>query len=45
MVFEEGIMEQVIVPVLPTCTADKRLKVFVNSPGRFVIGGPWAMPA
>jgi S-adenosylmethionine synthetase len=37
---EEGIMEHVIMPVMPEGLTDKALKVFVNPTGRFVIGGP-----
>ena len=37
---EEGIMEHVIVPSMPAEMVDKKLKVFVNPTGRFVIGGP-----
>ncbi len=37
---EEGVMEQVIMPTLPEEMVDKKLKVFVNPTGRFVIGGP-----
>src|SRR5664280_623648 len=37
---EEGVMEHVIMPVMPEGLTDKALKVFVNPTGRFVIGGP-----
>jgi S-adenosylmethionine synthetase len=37
---EEGVMEHVIMPVLPKEMVDQRLKVYVNPTGRFVIGGP-----
>jgi len=37
---EEGIMEHVIVPSMPEGMVDKKLKVYVNPTGRFVIGGP-----
>ncbi len=37
---EEGVMEHVIMPTLPEEMVDKRLKVYVNPTGRFVIGGP-----
>jgi S-adenosylmethionine synthetase len=36
----ERVIEQVITPVLPPQMVDRRLKVFVNPTGRFVIGGP-----
>ena len=34
------ITEHVILPVLPPEMVDKKLKIFVNPTGRFVIGGP-----
>jgi S-adenosylmethionine synthetase len=37
---EEGIMEHVIMPIMPDGLTDKALKVYVNPTGRFVIGGP-----
>jgi len=37
---EEGVMEHVILLSLPAEMVDKKLKVFVNPTGRFVIGGP-----
>jgi len=37
---EEGLMEHVIMPSLPSEMVDKNLKTFVNPTGRFVIGGP-----
>ena len=37
---EEGVMEHVIMPVMPEGLTDKALKVFINPTGRFVIGGP-----
>jgi S-adenosylmethionine synthetase len=37
---EEGIMEHVIIPIMPDGLTDKALKVYVNPTGRFVIGGP-----
>jgi S-adenosylmethionine synthetase len=38
---ESGIIEQIIKPVLePTGLLDKNTKYFVNSTGRFVVGGP-----
>jgi S-adenosylmethionine synthetase len=36
----KGVIEQVIIPVLPKELVDDDLKVFVNPTGRFVIGGP-----
>ncbi len=36
----EGVIENVIMPVLPPEMVDNRLKYFVNPTGRFVIGGP-----
>ena len=36
----EGIMEDVISPILPKDMVDEDLKVFVNPTGRFVVGGP-----
>jgi S-adenosylmethionine synthetase len=36
----EGLMESVIMPILPEELVDDDLKVYVNPTGRFVIGGP-----
>jgi S-adenosylmethionine synthetase len=36
----EGLMEEVIMPVLPKEMVDDKLKVFINPTGRFVVGGP-----
>ncbi|MCH7663991.1 MAG: methionine adenosyltransferase [Chloroflexi bacterium] len=36
----EGVMEEIIVPILPEDMVDEDLKVFVNPTGRFVVGGP-----
>lgn len=36
----EGLMEEVIIPVLPKEMVDDGLKIFVNPTGRFVVGGP-----
>jgi S-adenosylmethionine synthetase len=36
----EAIMEYVIKPVLPADMVDKKLKIYINPTGRFVIGGP-----
>jgi len=37
---EEGVMEYIIMPVIPEDLRDNLLKVYVNPTGRFVIGGP-----
>src|SRR5512136_1408915 len=37
---EEGVMEHIIMPVMPEGMVDDKLKVYVNPTGRFVIGGP-----
>jgi S-adenosylmethionine synthetase len=36
----ETVIDQLIMPVLPTGMVDKDLKVYVNPTGRFVVGGP-----
>src|SRR3990172_5093570 len=36
----EALLEYIIYPTLPEALVDKDLKVYVNPPGRFVIGGP-----
>ncbi|MDG2939865.1 methionine adenosyltransferase [Bisgaard Taxon 10/6] len=36
----EGVMEEIIKPVLPPKWLDKDTKYFINPTGRFVIGGP-----
>jgi S-adenosylmethionine synthetase len=36
----EGIINEVIMPVLPADMVDKELKIYVNPTGRFVVGGP-----
>ncbi|MDG2916327.1 methionine adenosyltransferase [Bisgaard Taxon 10/6] len=36
----EGVMEEIIKPVLPAKWLDKDTKYFINPTGRFVIGGP-----
>ncbi len=37
---KEGIMEEIIKPVLPETMLDKNTKFYINPTGRFVIGGP-----
>ncbi len=37
---KEGIMEEIIKPVLPPAMLDGSTKFFINPTGRFVIGGP-----
>ena len=39
-VLKEGVMEQIILPVLPAGWLHKDTKYFINPTGRFVIGGP-----
>jgi S-adenosylmethionine synthetase len=36
----EQVIEQVIMPVLPTEMVDERIKIIINPTGRFVVGGP-----
>ena len=36
----EGVMEDIILPILPEDMVDEEMKVFVNPTGRFVVGGP-----
>lgn len=36
----EGIINEVIMPVLPADMVDTELKIYVNPTGRFVVGGP-----
>lgn len=36
----EDVIRKIIMPVLPKKLVDKKLKIFVNPTGRFVIGGP-----
>lgn len=36
----EGVIEEIIFPVLPEEFVDKDMKIFVNPTGRFVVGGP-----
>ena len=37
---KEGVMEEIIKPVIPEIMMDKDTKIFINPTGRFVIGGP-----
>jgi S-adenosylmethionine synthetase len=37
---KEGVMEEIIKPVLPSEMLDAKTKYFINPTGRFVIGGP-----
>ena len=37
---KEGIMEEIIKPILPAAMLDENTKYFINPTGRFVIGGP-----
>lgn len=37
---KEGVMEEIIKPILPANMVDKDTKFFINPTGRFVIGGP-----
>jgi len=37
---KEGVMEEIIKPVLPAAMIDAQTKFFINPTGRFVIGGP-----
>jgi S-adenosylmethionine synthetase len=37
---KEGVMEEIIKPILPAKMLDKDTKYFINPTGRFVIGGP-----
>ncbi|MEA3547119.1 MAG: methionine adenosyltransferase [Thermodesulfobacteriota bacterium] len=37
---KEGVMEEIIKPILPETMVDKNTKYFINPTGRFVIGGP-----
>ena len=37
---KEGVMEEIIKPILPAGMIDKDTKFFINPTGRFVIGGP-----
>ena len=37
---KEGVMEEIIKPILPADMVDSNTKYFINPTGRFVIGGP-----
>ncbi|MBU0674110.1 MAG: methionine adenosyltransferase [Proteobacteria bacterium] len=37
---KEGVMEEIIKPIIPADMVDKNTKYFINPTGRFVIGGP-----
>jgi len=37
---QEGVMEEIIKPVLPAAMIDSDTKFFINPTGRFVVGGP-----
>lgn len=37
---KEGVMEEIIKPILPASMLDNNTKYFINPTGRFVIGGP-----
>lgn len=37
---KEGVMEEILKPILPAHMLDKNTKYFINPTGRFVIGGP-----
>ena len=37
---KEGVMEEILKPILPAHMVDKNTKFFINPTGRFVIGGP-----
>jgi len=37
---KEGVMEEIIKPIIPEKMVDKNTKYFINPTGRFVIGGP-----
>ncbi len=36
----EGVIEEVMLPVLPADMVDEDMKIYVNPTGRFVVGGP-----
>lgn len=37
---QEGVMEEIIKPILPQSMVDRQTKYYINPTGRFVIGGP-----
>jgi S-adenosylmethionine synthetase len=37
---KEGVMEEIIIPIIPKKMIDKNTKYYINPTGRFVIGGP-----
>ena len=37
---KEGVMEEIVKPILPASMLDEKTKFFINPTGRFVIGGP-----
>ncbi|MBU0484607.1 MAG: methionine adenosyltransferase [Proteobacteria bacterium] len=37
---KEGVMEEIIKPIIPEKMIDQNTKIFINPTGRFVIGGP-----
>jgi S-adenosylmethionine synthetase len=37
---KEGVMEEILKPVLPSNLVNKKTKFFINPTGRFVVGGP-----
>ena len=39
-VLKEGVMEEILKPVLPSNLVNKETKFFINPTGRFVVGGP-----
>lgn len=39
-IVRDGIMREVIEPIIPKCLTDKNTKYYINPTGRFVIGGP-----
>ena len=36
----EGVMEEIIKPIIPAKLIDKKTKFFINPTGRFIVGGP-----
>ncbi len=37
---KEGVMEEIIKPIIPSAMIDSNTKYFINPTGRFVVGGP-----